>query len=221
MRKQTKILRKLLPLLLVMVFLFESYGKINPSGHSPVFSQSKLKLHYLIAKNRPGLSKRERMDLVQVIERASYHLRFPKQMSLQPKEPIDKLGFLVGLIQTESQFQTRAKSHKGALGLMQVMPETAKWLAKKEGISFGSEKELYEPEMNLLIGVLYLNYLLERTDSIEAALLAYNAGLGGYKRFGGVPAYSRTVYKYYEGWKQMPIPTEIPISESLASLFSI
>ncbi|MGV3667783.1 MAG: lytic transglycosylase domain-containing protein [Leptospira bouyouniensis] len=221
MRKLSKISNKLALFGLVLLFFFESYGKINPAGNSPKNDTAKLKLHSLIAKNRPGLSRKEQKDLVLVVERASYHLRFPKKAKVSNNSPVDKLGFLVGLIQTESQFHTRAKSHKGALGLMQVMPETAKWLAKKEGIPFSSEKELFEPETNLLLGVLYLNYLMERTDSLEATLLAYNAGLGGYKRFGGVPSYSRTVYKYYEEWKQMPIPSEIPISESLASLFSI
>ncbi|TGM38251.1 lytic transglycosylase domain-containing protein [Leptospira biflexa] len=221
MRKQKKFTQKLAPIGLILLFLLESYGKINPAGNAPANNAAKLKLHSLIAKTRPGLSKKEQKDLVLVVERASYHIRFPKKTKTTNTVPVDKLGFLVGLIQTESQFHTRAKSHKGALGLMQVMPETAKWLAKKEGIPFSSAKELYEPETNLLIGVLYLNYLMERTETLEATLLAYNAGLGGYKRFGGVPSYSRTVYKYYEEWKQMPVPSEIPISESLASLFSI
>ncbi|MCW7461819.1 lytic transglycosylase domain-containing protein [Leptospira limi] len=221
MRKQSNFIHKIAVFGLGMVFLFESYGKINPSGNNPSDLSAKVKLHSLIAKNRPSLSKKEQKDLVNVIERASYHIRFPKEKITTAKEPMDKLGFLVGLIQTESQFNTRAKSHKGAIGLMQVMPETAKWLANKEGIPFHSEKDLLEPETNLILGVLYLNYLMERTESLEAALLSYNAGLGGYKRFGGVPSYSRTVYKYYEEWKQMPIPTEIPISESIASLFSI
>lgn len=66
-----------------------------------------------------------------------------------------------------------------------------------------------------------MNYLLERTDSVEAALLSYNAGLGGYKRFGGIPEYSRSVYRYYEDWKSMPVPTQSMISETVASLLSI
>lgn len=221
MRKSRFFPKTLLPFLLLSVFFLESYGKLIPSGNQVGDQTVKLKLEFLIAKKRPGLSEKERFHLVQAIERASYSIRFPKRTGLTYQVPVDRLGFLVGLIQTESQFHTRAKSHKGALGLMQVMPETAKWLAKKEGISYTSANDLYEPETNLLLGVLYLNYLLERTDSLEATLLAYNAGLGGYKRFGGVPNYSRTVYKYYEEWKQMPIPQEIPISESLASLISI
>lgn len=221
MRKKGSFIQKLAHLGLVFVFLFESYGKINPSGYKANQETPLVKLEFLVAKQRPSLSIKERKNLVLVIERASYHLQFPKRMSYGGSGAIDKLGFLVGVIQTESKFHTHAKSNKGALGLLQVMPETAKWLAKKEGIPFRSEKDLYEPETNLILGVLYLNYLLERTESLEATLLAYNAGLAGYKRFGGVPSYSRTVYKYYEEWKQMVAPSEIPVSESLASLFSI
>lgn len=71
------------------------------------------------------------------MERASLNLRFPAG---KKQERYDKLGFLVGLVHTESQFHKRAKSHKGALGLMQVMPATAKWLAKKKEFLFPLKK---------------------------------------------------------------------------------
>ncbi|TGL45009.1 lytic transglycosylase domain-containing protein [Leptospira perdikensis] len=202
----------------LLIFLFESYGKISSAGLSVRNESSKRKLEVYIAKHRPSLSSKERIELVSAMENASLNLRLPLG---NKRERIDKLGFLVGLVQTESQFHKRAKSHKGALGLMQVMPATAKWLAAKEGIPFSSEKDLYDPEINLQIGVLYLNYLIERTDSLDAALLSYNAGLGGYKRFGGIPEYSQSVYRYYEDWKSMPMPTQSMISESVASLLSI
>ncbi|TGL22520.1 lytic transglycosylase domain-containing protein [Leptospira yanagawae] len=221
MRKSNPYPKIFTGILVIFLFLFESYGKLDSIGNNTGNQSDKRKLEFLIAKNRPSLSEKERNQLVKATLRASQLLEFPKRNHISYVPRVDRLGFLVGLIQTESQFHTRAKSHKGALGLMQVMPETAKWLAKKEGISFSQTNELYEPETNLLLGVLYLNYLMERTDSLEATLLAYNAGLGGYKRFGGVPAYSRTVYKYYNEWKDMPIPHEIPISETLASLISI
>ncbi|TGL59822.1 lytic transglycosylase domain-containing protein [Leptospira jelokensis] len=221
MRKTNHFPKIFTGILVIFLFFFESYGKLDSIGNEAQNQNAKRKLEFLIAKNRPGLSEKERNQLVKATLRASQLLQFPKRNQVSYTPPVDRLGFLVGLIQTESQFHTHAKSHKGALGLMQVMPETAKWLAKKEGISFSQANELYEPETNLLLGVLYLNYLMERTDSLEATLLAYNAGLGGYKRFGGVPAYSRTVYKYYDEWKGMVIPQEIPISETLASLISI
>ncbi|MBM9548802.1 lytic transglycosylase domain-containing protein [Leptospira sp. 201903074] len=218
MRKRNSLTQILGTSFLVLVFLMESYGKISSAGLAVRNESSKRKLEVYIAKYRPSLSPQERSDLVSAMERASLNLRLPMG---KKHERYDKLGFLVGLVHTESQFHKRAKSHKGALGLMQVMPATAKWLATKEGIPFSSEKDLYDPETNLYLGVLYMNYLLERTDSVEAALLSYNAGLGGYKRFGGIPEYSRSVYRYYEDWKSMPVPTQSMISETVASLLSI
>ncbi|TGK87333.1 lytic transglycosylase domain-containing protein [Leptospira noumeaensis] len=218
MRKSKSFTKILGTSLLVLIFLMESYGKISSAGYSKNNDISKRKLEVYIAKHRPGLSAQERKELVSVVERASYNLRLPVG---NKQERIDKLGFLIGLIHTESQFHKRAKSHKGALGLMQVMPATAKWLAAKEGIPFQSAKDLYDPEINLQLGVLYMNYLIERTESLEAALLSYNAGLGGYKRFGGIPEYSKSVFRYYEDWKSMQIPTQSLISESVASLLSI
>ncbi|EKJ86281.1 transglycosylase-like protein with SLT domain [Leptospira meyeri] len=218
MRKRNSLTQILGTCLLVVIFLTESYGKISSAGLSFRNESFKRKLEVYIAKNRPSLSLQERLELVSAMENAALNLRLP---SGNQKERYDKLGFLVGLVHTESQFHRRAKSHKGALGLMQVMPTTARWLAEKEGIPFSGERDLYDPETNLYIGVLYLNYLIERTDSLEAALLSYNAGLGGYKRFGGIPEYSRSVYRYYEEWKSMPTPTESLISETVASLLSI
>lgn len=218
MRKRNTITQILGTGLLLVIFLTESYGKISSAGLSVRNESSKWKLEVYIAKHRPNLTPKERRELVSAMENAALNLRFPVGNKMKR---YDKLGFLVGLVQTESQFHKRAKSHKGALGLMQVMPATAKWLAEKEGIPFSSAKNLYEPEINLYIGVLYLNYLMERTDSLEAALLSYNAGLGGYKRFGGIPEYSRSVYRYYEEWKSMPVPTQSLITETVASLLSI
>ncbi|PJZ85275.1 lytic transglycosylase domain-containing protein [Leptospira harrisiae] len=218
MRKSNSLTQILGTSFLLLIFLTESYGKISSAGLSVRNESSKRKLEVYIAKYRPNLSSKERLELVSAMENASLNLRLPVG---NKQERYDKLGFLVGLVQTESQFHKRAKSHKGALGLMQVMPATAKWLAEKEGIPFSSEKDLYDPETNLYIGVLYLNYLMERTDSLDAALLSYNAGLGGYKRFGGIPEYSRSVYRYYEEWKSMPFPSQSLISETVASLLSI
>ncbi|PJZ44659.1 transglycosylase SLT domain-containing protein [Leptospira brenneri] len=218
MRKIKPLTRILGTSFLVLVFLLESYGKISSAGNTVRNESSKRKLEVYIAKFRPNLSSQERLELVSAMERASLNLRLPTG---NKQERYDKLGFLVGLIHTESQFHKKAKSHKGSLGLMQVMPATAKWFAAREGIPYHSEKDLYDPETNLQIGVLYLNYLIERTDSVEAALLSYNAGLGGYKRFGGIPEYSKSIFRYYEDWKSMPVPTQGLISESVASLLSI
>ena len=97
---------------------------------------------------------------------------------------LDEAG-VYGLIRPESRFVSNARSHVGASGLMQVMPATAKWIAKRLGLS-GS----YRPHMinqldtNLQFGTHYLRYTLDRMGGQELmATAAYNAGPGRPKRW--------------------------------------
>lgn len=86
------------------------------------------------------------------------------------------------LVQVESNFQERARSPKGAMGLMQLMPETAREYAVANP---------YDPESNVQAGVKYLKSLLDRYP-ISLALAAYNAGAAAVDRFRGVPPYQET-----------------------------
>ena len=87
------------------------------------------------------------------------------------------------VVAAESNFQTNAISRAGALGLMQLMPETAAEL--------GVEAP-FEPSQNVRGGVQYLKSLLERYDALEHALAAYNAGPTTVDRYEGVPPYPET-----------------------------
>lgn len=82
---------------------------------------------------------------------------------------------VAAVIYTESRFQSNAKSDRGAIGLMQLMPETAQWIAAQHG---SSVIKLETPEENIRIGTWYLRYLLDEYDSTVLALAAYNAGRG-------------------------------------------
>lgn len=86
--------------------------------------------------------------------------------------------FLVaGLIREESVYDSRALSPVGAIGLMQLMPETGRRVARQVGLSDFAVEQLYTPEVNLTLGVRYLGDLLERFAGNEAyAVAAYNAG---------------------------------------------
>lgn len=85
----------------------------------------------------------------------------------------------------ESGFDERARSPKGALGLMQLMPATA--------MRFGVADPL-DPRQNLVGGARYLRELIDRFDALPLALAAYNAGEGAVTRYGGrIPPYSETV----------------------------
>ncbi len=85
-------------------------------------------------------------------------------------------AYAYGLIHQESRFVFESRSHVGAAGLMQLMPATAKWVAKKQGIPFRPET-LYDTPVNLRIGAGYLRMVLDNfKDSLPLAAAAYNAG---------------------------------------------
>jgi soluble lytic murein transglycosylase-like protein len=86
------------------------------------------------------------------------------------------------VIQVESAYQERARSRKGAMGLMQLMPETARKYAVTDP---------YDPAANIEAGIKHLKALLERLP-MALALAAYNAGEGAVQRFHGIPPYPET-----------------------------
>ncbi len=77
------------------------------------------------------------------------------------------------VVRAESRFRPGAVSPRGAIGLMQIMPETAAWIAQKLGVT---ASELQDPETNLRFGTWYLRYLIDRFGALDVALAAYNAG---------------------------------------------
>ena len=86
------------------------------------------------------------------------------------------------VIQAESNYEPRARSSKGARGLMQVLPSTARQLGGGN---------LYDPLDNLDKGVRYLKGLLSEFD-LKQAIAAYNAGPAAVRRYGGVPPFAET-----------------------------
>lgn len=88
--------------------------------------------------------------------------------------------FTLGIITTESRFNVNAKSYCGAIGLMQLMPKTAKYIADKYEIKY---KDLYNISTNIQIGVAYLYHLKKKFGSYELAAAGYNGGNVGARKY--------------------------------------
>ena len=86
------------------------------------------------------------------------------------------------LIQVESNYRPKAKSNRGAMGLMQLMPATAREYRVHNP---------YDPKTNIVAGVKHLKGLIDRLG-VVSALAAYNAGEGAVRRFKGIPPYRET-----------------------------
>ena len=87
------------------------------------------------------------------------------------------------VIQVESAYQERARSRKGAMGLMQLMPETARQYAVADP---------YDPASNIEAGIKHLKGLIDRLPRLELALAAYNAGEATVQKFRGIPPFPET-----------------------------
>ncbi|MDB5741906.1 MAG: Lytic transglycosylase, catalytic [Polaromonas sp.] len=101
---------------------------------------------------------------------------------------------LQALIATESGFNPRAVSPKGAIGLMQLIPPTAARYGVKADNNAAAEKKLTDPRTNIRAGSSYLSYLIKLfPGEIELAIAAYNAGEGAVQRAGNkIPNYPET-----------------------------
>lgn len=90
-----------------------------------------------------------------------------------------EMAWVYGLIRQESRFIMNARSHVGASGLMQLMPATARYVAKKIGLNDFTHNQVNEIETNILLGTSYLNMVLSDLEGSQAmATAAYNAGPG-------------------------------------------
>jgi soluble lytic murein transglycosylase len=93
-------------------------------------------------------------------------------------------SWVLGLVRQESRFIVGARSSAGASGLMQLMPATARWMAKKSGMTDYSPSRVTDPDVNIALGTGYLRYVLDELDgSPVLAAAAYNAGPGRARRW--------------------------------------
>ena len=128
----------------------------------------------------PGFSGRHRVTAANPLP-STAHDHFIEYLAIETGVSAD---LIKAVAMVESSFDANARSPKGAIGLMQLMPE----LARRYGVS-----NPYDPQQNLRGGATHLSSLLDRYDGdLTLTLAAYNAGSGAVKRYRGVPPYRET-----------------------------
>lgn len=159
-------------------------------------------------------------------------LTFPKWITVFYPRPHSEIVFaqarqnnidpylVFAIIRTESKYQTAAESSVGAKGLMQIMPDTAFWIAKQKGMDNFEVDLLHDPQVNIEFGCWYIADLCREYDSnLPLVIAAYNAGRGNVrdwinegrwdgdlKKLDSIPfaetrEYVRNVLKAYEAYK--------------------
>ena len=106
----------------------------------------------------------QKKDYHQLVEKYSEEYGLEKELVL-------------AVIKAESNFQETAVSKSGALGLMQIIPRTAKWIAGEFNELYEKQK-MFEPETNIKYGCYYLRYLFDKFGNYDVVICAYNAGEG-------------------------------------------
>ena len=160
---------KFAPFAIISLFLFTNLtGFLFSRVLAPEVSASERPVEFRIPADIPTSGDRE---LDRIIFEAG------QKQGVDPR-------FLHAVIWQESKYQLRARSHAGAQGYMQLMPDTAK--------RFGCD-DPYDPEKNIQAGTKYLSWLLKRfSGNVELALAGYNAGEGSVDKYDGVPPYNET-----------------------------
>ena len=118
---------------------------------------------------------------------------FPKTFDAIVEEQAEEFGLdanlVYAVIKAESNFDPEAKSAVGAMGLMQMMPDTFRWMQTVLGETH-EEEALYDPEVSVRFGCALLKILLSEYGDLTAALSAYNAGMGNVTSWLSDTAYS-------------------------------
>jgi soluble lytic murein transglycosylase len=123
----------------------------------------------------PNFDARRFSDVPLIVWRTLYPLPYEPALRREAaKNGFDPM-LAAGLIRQESTFQADAVSHKNAVGLMQVLPQTGKLMARQLRVRY-TKNSLFEPDFNLQVGMVYVAGLLRSLGAPEYALAAFNAG---------------------------------------------
>jgi len=113
-----------------------------------------------------------------------FPLAFKSQLTRGAKRQGIDLAWVYGIVRQETAFRHKARSRAGALGLMQVMPATARFVAKKIDLKLKRRQDILDIDTNIKLGTAYLQQMLDKFDgNYMLATAAYNAGPGRSKRW--------------------------------------
>lgn len=140
---------------------FAAVSASDPAGDAELIAHLVERLTF----RRTSLSQRERITLANTIVREA------RAQGLEPH-------LVAAVIEVESAGRPLAVSHVGALGLMQILPETGRELAQKHGVPWSGPDTLFDPAINVKLGAAYLRELTNRYGDVSIALAAYNWGPG-------------------------------------------
>lgn len=124
------------------------------------------------------------------LEKKTYPLLYPDLIEKYAGEYQLDPYLVAAVIHVESRNRSDAVSSKGAVGLMQVKPDTGEWIAEKLKKEF-SPDNLTDPETNIEMGCWFLRFLFDRFEVADTAIAAYNAGHGRVNEWLGDEKYSQ------------------------------
>lgn len=204
--------------LLLLAILFQNFDYANLAvPMTPVDAQVRVShAKELLGKKYNGsfAHKAESIADLHVTIYQDVYKRLPKQYKSQAMDLTHTIiteaeahdfdpVFVMAVIKTESSFNPKAKGSFGEIGLMQIKPDTAEWIAKKGKLAFHGKSTLENPIENVKIGVAYLNYLRGTfAGYANKYLSAYNMGAKNVRKLYGKSEkpkeYSLRVMKNYK-----------------------
>lgn len=155
-----RILRKVALFLVIFILSFHLPNFISGLDQR---EQTIREIFEVLERQPMGLASVTKEELAEVIyEEAIRHKHDPK--------------FILALIAIESEFQNWSVSQHGAKGLMQIMPYVAESIAQELGIEWSGDRTLFNPYLNIRMGIYYLSQLILDFKDVRVALTAYNYG---------------------------------------------
>ena len=128
--------------------------------------------------------------LITCFEKQAYPREYAEYVETYAEQYGVPETMIFAVIRTESGFDSGAVSHAGAVGLMQIMPDTFAWLTNEMLFDHLDAGMLYDPETNIKYGTYYLSRLYDRYGDWALALAAYNGGQGNVDEWLEDPAYA-------------------------------